>query len=66
MVVETRISQLEGRSRRDDSYFQYYKKFMDEMLARGYAKKSTSSALLGKAWYIPHHGVFNPNKPGKI
>ena len=39
---------------------------MDDMLAKGYAKKSTSPAPLGKTWYIPHHGVFNPNKPGKI
>ena len=21
---------------------------------------------LGKTWFIPHHGVYNPNKPGKI
>ena len=39
---------------------------MDEMLAKEYAKKSTSPASLGKTWYIPHHGVFSPNKPGKI
>ena len=39
---------------------------MDDMLAKGYAKKSTSPAPLGKTWYIPHHGVFNPNKPGKV
>ena len=39
---------------------------MDDMLTKGYAKKSTSPAPLGKTWYIPHHGVFIPNKPGKI
>ena len=39
---------------------------MDEMLARGYAKKSTSPAPLGKTWYVSHHGVINPNRPGKI
>ena len=21
---------------------------------------------MGKAWYIPHHGVYHPHKPGKI
>ena len=66
MMVERRIKQLERRFRRDDSYFQYYKTFMDDMLTKGYAKKSASPAPLGKTWYIPHHGVFNPNKPGKI
>ena len=66
MVVEKRINPLERRFRRDDSYFQYYKTFMDDMLAKGYAKKSTSPAPLRKTWYIPHHGVFNRNRPGKI
>ena len=66
MMVERRINQLERRFKRDDPSFQYYKTFMDDMLAKGYAKKSTSPAPLGKTWYIPHHGVFNPNKPGKI
>ena len=39
---------------------------MDDMLTEGYAKKSTSPDQLGKTWYIPHHGVLNPNKSGKI
>ena len=39
---------------------------MDDMLAKGYAEKSTSSAPLEKTWYISLHCVFNPNKPGKI
>lgn len=39
---------------------------MDDMLARRYAKKSASLVPLGKTWYILHHGVFNPSKPGKI
>ena len=21
---------------------------------------------LGKTWYIPHHGVYHPSKPGKL
>ena len=63
-MVERRINHLEKRFRRDDSYFQYYKTFMDDMLEKGYAQKSTSPAPLGKTWYIPHYGVFNPNKTG--
>ena len=39
---------------------------MDVMLEKAYAKESTSPAPLGKTWYICCHGVFNPNKPGKI
>ena len=65
MMVQRRVNQLERRFRRDDSYFQYYKTFVDDMLAKEYAKKSTSPAPLGKTWYIPHHSIFNPNKPDK-
>ena len=65
-MVEKKINQLERKFRRDDSYFQYRKIFMEDMLAKGYANKSTSPAPLGKNWCIPHHGVFNPSKPGNI
>ena len=57
-----KINQLERRFRKDDSYYQYYKAFMDDMLAKKYAKKSAWPAPLGKTWYVPHHYVFNPNK----
>lgn len=39
---------------------------MDDILAKDYAKKSTSLVPLAKTWYIFHHGFFNPNKPTKI
>ena len=39
---------------------------MDDMVTKGYAKKSEALAPLQRTWYIPCHGVFNPNKPNKI
>ena len=36
------------------------------MITKGYASKSTASTLDGKTWYIPHFGIYDPNKPGKI
>ena len=65
-MAKRRINQLERRFRRDDSYFQYFKTVMDDMLAKGYAKKSRSQAPLGRTWYIPHYDVFNFKKLGKI
>ena len=41
-------------------------RFMEEILAKGYARKSTKTAAQWKTWYLPHHGVYHPNKPGKI
>ena len=41
MIVKNRINQLERIFRRNDSYLQHFQTFMDDMLAKGYAKKST-------------------------
>ena len=43
-----------------------YKVFMDELLEKGYAIKVKTPAKEGKVWYVPHHGVYHPQKPGKI
>ena len=45
--------------------FQDYKAFMSRLLENGYAKRSDETPI-GKTWYIPHHGVYHPSKPGKI
>ena len=42
---------------------------MSDLLAKGYARKVPpvqAGPVEGKAWYIPHHGVYHPHKPGKI
>ena len=46
-------------------YSRFTKKFMNDLLIKGYAKRSGMSPM-GKIWYIPHHGVYHTNKPGKI
>ena len=49
------------------SYLQKdYIRFMEEIISRGYARKSTRDAAPGKMWYLLHHGVYHSNKPGKI
>ena len=39
---------------------------MDELIKKGYARESTTAVEAGKCWYLPHHAVYHPNKPGKI
>ena len=39
---------------------------MEKIIAKGYTRKSTITAAPRKTWYLPHHGVYHPNKPGKI
>ena len=36
------------------------------MISQGYTGKSTKEPLTGQFWYLPHHGIYHPNKPRKI
>lgn len=40
---------------------------MDDIIARGDAERVPEEDFnKTPAWYIPHHGVYHPQKPGKI
>ena len=47
-----------------------YKVFVRDIVAKGYAQRvplqQKESAYEGKTWFIPHHGVYHPHKPGKV
>ena len=43
-----------------------YKTFIADMIAKEYAGKADNNCKSGKTWYIPHHGVVHPAKPGKV
>ena len=47
-------------------FFEYNKRNMGELLEKGYAKKSERKANDGGLWYLPHHGVRHPSKPGRV
>ena len=64
--AEKRFACLERRLSRNPQFKQCYMKFMNELILKGYARESTSAAETVKYWYLPHHGVYHPNKPGKI
>ena len=49
-----------------NQFKQDYMKFMNELILKGYARESISAMNTGKCRYLPHHGVYDPNKPGKI
>ena len=61
-----RFSYLEKKFSKNDQFREDYIRFMMDIIAKGYARKSTTKAASGKTWYLPHHGVYYPNKPGKI
>ena len=46
-----------------------YQQSIDTDLEKGFVKilgKSEVKGTFGKEWYLPHHPVLNPNKPGKV
>ena len=51
---------------KNTTFFEDYKRFIEDLLNKGYARKSKQGSPEGKIWYIPHHGVYHPSKPGKI
>ena len=54
---------------RDESYRNDYVNFVNEMIAKGYARRVPDDRLEagpGKVWYLPHHGIYHPRKPQKI
>ena len=64
-----RIKKLKRRFKHDATYWKDYQGFMSEVIEKGYAARVPSEELSldnGCIWYIPHHGVNHPKKPGKI
>ncbi|XP_065140047.1 uncharacterized protein [Paramisgurnus dabryanus] len=65
--AEHRLKSLEKRLKREEQYHKDYLAFMKDIIARGDAEKVPEMQLNNQpVWYIPHHGVYNPQKPGKI
>lgn len=62
-----RLMSLKRRLERDASYSGDYCKFMKEIIENGYAELIPECEVsIENRWYIPHHGVYHPKKPGKI
>ena len=66
IVAQHRLSLLKKRLLKDQDLFTKYKSCIDDLLQKGYAKKAPESNIPGKTWYLPHHAVFHPAKPGKV
>ena len=61
-----RFSNLEKQFSKNDQFKEDYIRFMRDVITKVYARKSTTEAASVKTWYLPHYGVYHPNKPGKI
>ena len=64
-----RLELLRRRLVKDPVLFQKYSAFVDNLLDKAYARKVPDNRLArsGEApWFLPHHPVFHPKKPGKV
>ncbi|XP_041372822.1 uncharacterized protein LOC121386089 [Gigantopelta aegis] len=64
-----RLNSLKKRFFHDPKFRDDYKKFMSDITKKGYAEKVPAEKIKGqdgKLWYVPHHGVYYPRKPGEI
>ena len=63
--AEKRLRQLKRRFQRDPAFAEQYRAVMTDYIDKGYAVKlSEEEAVLtcNRTWYLPHHGMINPNK----
>ena len=64
-----RLHGLKKRFQGDTQYRAEYVSLMSDIIEKGYARKVSAEDLPpkdGKVWYLPHHGVYHPNKPNSI
>ena len=64
MQAEKRLQQLKRRFQRSPQFAAQYKTVMDDYIDKGYAVKLSeeeAARTSSHTWYLPHHGVINPN-----
>ena len=69
VIAEHRLSLLGRRLSRDSDMREKYVASMSDLLAKGYAEEVPEQELDrsdGAVWYLPHHPVVHPRKPGKV
>ena len=61
-----RLFSLEKRLDKDHNYASLYYNEMSRLIANGYAEEAHDDGAKTRIWHLPHFGVINANKPGKI
>ena len=64
-----RLERAEQSLQRNPAKAQKYQDIIDNYVSAGHARKLEDSEVAvanPRRWFLPHHSVSNPNKPGKI
>ena len=65
----TRLCHTERKLDRDEHLSRRYTDVIEGYIRDGYARQVTpdeAAAQNGRQWYLPHHGVIGPRKPGRL
>lgn len=65
-TARKRLFSLERKLDRDPEYSSLYYQEMDRLIENGYAKRVDKAQNNERVWYLPHFGVRNVNKPGRV
>lgn len=65
-MAEHRLRLLKRRLSKDPELRSKYNDCIKELLDKGYATKALPTEVQGKTWYLLHHAVLHPAKPGKV
>lgn len=68
-MVEGRLASLKRRLMKDPELKAKYTKQIQDNIKNGYAEEVPLSEVdnsKGDVWYLPHHPVIHPHKPGKV
>ena len=65
-MAEKRLQSLKRRLSRDQELLEGYTRQMDSYLKQGHAAVGAVLAEEHSTWYLPHHPVIHPAKPGKV
>ena len=63
-----RLKHLQNRFEKNANLKQLYVQEVEEYVSKGYARKLEERELADSTdcWYLPHHPVFNVNKPNRV
>ena len=67
--AERRLNQICRKFQANPEFFKMYAQNISSYVEKGYIQKLSdeeAQEFSPNTWYIPHHGVTNVNKPGKV
>ncbi|XP_053406602.1 uncharacterized protein LOC128559321 [Mercenaria mercenaria] len=66
-LAHARLEHLKRKLARDQELHKMYTASVTDYIQKGHAQEVTHiESDSNRVWYLPHHPVTNPNKPGKV